>query len=331
MVSIKRVLIIGLGSIGKRHLENLKELYPNVEIIILRRKEHLSSYDGCIVVHELEEAIAFEPQAALICTPSTYHLNVAHQLLDNGVHVFIEKPISNNSDGILELKQKALANNIKVMVGYNLRFVESLIFFRALLQMGRYGATFCVKAEVGQYLPDWRPGMDYINSASALKSLGGGALLELSHELDYLSWIFGQPTYVIGQSLKVSNLEIDVDDLVMAQVGYENNDICTNASIHLDFLQRRAFRQCKAICEKGTIIWDAIADNVILFTDKEEEVLFQGDMNRNISYLSEIKVFIDAIENDSDIPICIDDALTVMSLVDAIRSSTSPRHFFNEK
>ncbi|WP_095211454.1 Gfo/Idh/MocA family protein [Endozoicomonas ascidiicola] len=330
MLNIVRLLIIGLGSIGNRHLTNIKASYPEVETIILSRRDELSSYEGCRVVHDLEIAMELDVQAAFICTPSVYHLGTANKLIERGIHVFIEKPVSNTSHGLSELKQKAEEMNVKVMIGYNLRFVDSLIFYRSLLQSEKYGKALCVKAEVGQYLPDWRAGVDYRDSASAKKSLGGGALLELSHELDFLSWIFGKPVYSSGTATKVSNLEIDVDDLVIAHAGFERNGTLTNATIHLDFLQRKSFRQCKTICEQGSILWDAIADNVTLFSHDEEITLYQGDMDRNRSYLAEIKAFIQAVKHNEEVPVSIEDGLRTMTVIDSIRSSSHSRQLFNE-
>ncbi len=322
MIIIKRVLVIGLGSIGKRHLKNIKYVFPRIEVLLFSRKKELSNYEGCCVLHDLSEAIKMNVQAAFICTPSTFHLEIANTMVESGIHILIEKPVSNSSHGLLELKNKAEKRGVKVMVGYNLRFVKSLDFFRSLLQSDVYGEPLCIKAEVGQYLPDWRPGKDYRESVSAKKSLGGGALLELSHEIDYLSWIFGQPIYASGVSVKVSNLDIDVDDLVIGHLVFEKKSCKINVTFHLDFLQRQSFRQCKAICKQGTVIWDAIADNVMLFCNDKEVLLYQGKADRNESYLIEIKEFLQAIEDDTETPVSLADGIRTMSVVESIRSSS---------
>jgi len=281
---IDRLLLVGLGSIGNRHLNNIKRLIPDVDLAILRSRKGSGAVDGCTVVSSIEDALQFNPRAAVICSPSSFHLETAIRLAEAGVHLFIEKPLSNKVDGVEELAEIVFRKNIKVMVGYNLRFAPSLRRLKELLLRGDYGRAQCVSAEVGQYLPDWRPDTDYRDAVSAREDFGGGALLELSHELDYLSWLFGDAVYVSGQVCKVSDLEIDVEDLVLAHIGFEINGRRLPCSVQMDFLQRRPYRSCKIVCEHATLQWHAIEDRVTVATKDEIKVEFQGDKNRNYTY-----------------------------------------------
>ena len=322
MLQIDRVLLVGLGSIGKRHLSNIKRLLPNVSLAVFRSRNGIIAVDGCEVVSSIEEAIAFKPRLALICNPSSFHLDVATELAEAGIHLFIEKPLTNKLKGLAEFAAASRRANIKVMVGYNLRFSPSLLTIREFLQSGRFGRTLCVSAEVGQYLPDWRPDVDYRSTVSAQSELGGGALLELSHELDYLTWIFGEAVFASGQVLKVSDLEIDVEDLVLAHVCFENNGNRLLASIQLDFLQRKPYRLCKVICEHATLTWDAIEDCVVIHQKDETITAFQGDKNRNYTYEQEIVSFIECIATNTPVPISIEDSYRVIKLIEALRVSS---------
>lgn len=322
MPQINRVLLVGLGSIGKRHLGNLKQLLPQAKLIVLRSREGIGEIEGCEVVSDLKVALEFKPQVALICSPSSLHLSVATELAKAGIHLFIEKPLSNKVEGVnvfLEIIQHA---NIQVMLGYNLRFSKSLLMLREIIESKKYGHAVYASAEVGQYLPDWRPGVDYRSTVSARSELGGGALLELSHELDYMIWLFGDVNTASAKLLKISELEIDVEDLVLAHIDFEKHGRSLSASIQLDFLQRQPYRRCKVVCEKATLVWDAITGLVEVHQKGGSNTIFQDDSDRDFTYVQELRTFIDCIETDSAVPINAQDGLRVLELVDAIRKSS---------
>lgn len=322
MRKVNRVLLVGFGSIGKRHLNNLKLLNPQVKLVVLRSREGSNPIAGCDVITDIEAALDFQPQVAFICNPSNLHLSIATELARAGVHLFIEKPLSNNSDGLEEFMSVFRSTHIQVMVGYNLRFSESLCTLRELIRSKQYGRALHVTAEVGQYLPDWRPDSEYRNTVSARADLGGGALLELSHELDYMCWIFGEPICVSGQLLKVSDLDIDVEDLVLAHVAFNNEEAQISSTIQLDFLQRKPSRTCKVICEQATLIWDAIEDRVEALSEGSVSVEFQGDKDRNYSYKQEVLHFIESINRGEEVPIPVEDGIKVLGLIHAIRQSS---------
>jgi predicted dehydrogenase len=181
---IKRVLIVGYGSIGRRHFRLARKLLPNAKILVLKRKitkKKNQNIDLC--VNNLRDAIKFKPQIAVIANPASHHLKSAYPLAKLGVHLIIEKPLSSSNTNILKLiKICELKKNI-LMVGYNLRFLKSLIKFRNILNKDIIGKVLSIRSEVGSFLPSWRTGSDYKKSVSASKKLGGGVLLELSHDI----------------------------------------------------------------------------------------------------------------------------------------------------
>jgi predicted dehydrogenase len=192
---------------------------------------------------------------------------VLNRLVGLDVPVFIEKPLAHT------LRDAASVLNIlgpvveRSQLGYNLRFSESLIAFRDFVRGGRFGRVLRFSAETAQYLPDWRPGRDYRDTVSAQAGLGGGVLLELSHELDYLRWIFGEWDWVSAWTGRTSSLEIDVEDTALVTIGIEGENAAAQlvGQLSLDFARRDKTRTVTAVCETGTLRWDGIAGTVDLY------------------------------------------------------------------
>lgn len=321
--AVKKVLLVGLGSIGKRHLENLKVLLPNARFAVLRSRSNAETDSSLKTLTSLREAIDFGADMAFICNPSSMHLEVANALVKKKVHLFIEKPLSNSFDGIEDFVANTIRADVKVMVGYNLRFKQSLQVFKKCLEEKSFGRTLTVSSEVGQFLPNWRPDVDYRSTVSAQSALGGGALLELSHEIDYLIWLFGMPLSVSAQVIKVSDMEMDVDDLVLGRMTYNNQNHILPVNIHLDFLQQSPTRICKAICEQGTVVWDAIEGTVEVFSQNGNSLIFQEESDRNFTYMEETKAFLDCVVTGKNVPVSIEDGANVVSVVEAMRKSSN--------
>jgi predicted dehydrogenase len=297
--STMRALIAGYGSIGRRHLANLRRLFPFARIALLRSGaggQSASPPAGADeVFYDLEQAAAYGPDVALVCNPSSHHLPVARRLLASGAHLFVEKPLADDLEGVEELLGQCAAAGRTLMVGYNLVFLPSLEFVKDFLSQGRVGRVLSVRAEVGQYLPDWRPGSDYRAGASARRELGGGALLELSHELHYLHWLFGDVERVQAAVIRSGELEIDVEDLVEMLLHFQGGVL---ASVHLDFLQRTYARSCKIIGSTGTLVWEASEQRVRFHSpgDRQGQILFEDrEADRNDTYIRELEHFLDCV------------------------------------
>jgi predicted dehydrogenase len=328
-----RFLIVSLGSIGLRHLRNLRILRPQSQIAALRllAGSEASLPAGCdIQLRTMTDVKAFAPSAAIIAGPASTHREIAFELISMGVPVMVEKPFANSLNGLTEIVQTARKNKVPLMVGYNLRFKPSLVEARRRILSGVFGNILSVRAEVGQYLPDWRPGSDYRKSVSAQQSLGGGVLLELSHEIDYLYWFFGLPQRVSCRGGHLSGLDIDVEDTVELCLEYDHPK--RMVSIHLDFIQRNVSRSCKFIGTLGTLIWDGVDDRIDMFVAEPSPASSSDKFDttdRNSMYLDELAHFLQCVETGSEPLIDGVQAYEVMIIVEAAKISMQTKSIQN--
>lgn len=325
---INRVLIVGLGSIGKRHLRLARELLPNADIQVLRRQKCASTPEyanGCF--SNLNQAIDFAPQLAVIASPSTFHIATARSLAQSGVHLLVEKPLSASLDGVAHLLETCHQQGTVLQTGYNLRFLPSLQRFRYLLNENVIGRVLSVRCEIGQYLPSWRPDTDYRQGVSARRELGGGALLELSHELDYLRWIFGEVDWVKATLSRQSDLEIDVEDTAHLILGFvpaaDGHQLI--GTVNLDFIRHDTTRLCTAIGVNGSLRWNGLTGVVEQFGAgaKEWRELFNYSHQRDDSYLAEWQNFIACVTEQKTPLITGEDGLKVLQIIEAARISAA--------
>lgn len=324
---IDRVLVVGLGSIGRRHLRLARELLPHADIRVLRHQacDSTPEYaDGCF--SRIEQALDFAPQIAVIASPATFHLDVARSLARAGVHLLVEKPLAASLDGIPLLLESCRAQGLVLLTGYNLRFLPSLQQFRSQLKEQRIGRVLSVRCEIGQYLPSWRPDADYRQGVSARQELGGGALLELSHELDYLRWIFGEVDWVKATLSRQSGLEIDVEDTAHLILGFVPKDDGRRliGTLNMDFIRHDAVRLCVAIGEDGSLRWNGLT-GVVEHLDagsKDWREIFRHQHQRDESYRAEWQHFLACVREQSAPLVSGEDGFRVMQIIEAARQAS---------
>ena len=322
-----RLLIAGLGSIGRRHLRNLRCLEPNAHIVVWRqhsdpqdRPEALELADS--TVYDLRDATDAKPQAALITGPASVHIETGLALAREGIHLFVEKPLSHTLDGVDDLLRTCRRRSLVLMVGYNFRFSLSLQVMRHALNEGQIGRILAIRAEVGQFLPEWRPDDDYRQGVSGKRELGGGVVLELSHELDYVRWLVGEVKTVGARTGQLSDLEIDVEDIAEIILQFKGGAI---GSVHLDMIQRPATRTCRLIGTEGTLTWDGLRDQVKLFssaTDSWSDLYLAKDIDRNEMYISELRHFLDCVRGNDVLAISPEDSRRVLEIALAVKKSS---------
>ena len=321
-----KALVVGLGSIGRRHLANLMKIVPGAEVTVWRRREQMTTVsDQSIriehVVYSLEDALATEPELAIIATPAPFHIQTGLDLARQGISLLIEKPLSDNLAGTSELIDVCRSNDLTLMVGYNLRFLHSMQILQRMAKDGQIGHVLSVIAEVGQYLPDWRPGSDYSQTVSASSRLGGGVLLELSHEMDYVRWLIGEVETVNAQIALLDDLKMDAENVADIVLRFTTGIL---GNIHLDMLQRTPARKCKLIGTQGTLVWDGIANTVRLFSAESKmwhDVFIEQAWDRNEMYILELQHFLDCVQSKSQPLVTGEDGLRGLEIILAARES----------
>jgi len=320
---IKRALVVGLGSIGIRHLRLLREALPHSDIRVLRHggcDGDILNADGCFT--QLGDALEFAPQIAVVSNPAPFHIKTARELANVGAHLLVEKPLAEAAASVRELLDLCRDRGVRLQVGYNLRFLETLQRFRAELKNGRIGDVSMVRCEIGQYLPDWRPNTDYRRSVSSQRSLGGGALLELSHELDMLLWVFGNVDWVGAWTGQMGKFEIDVEDSANLTLGFASGAV---GQLAMDFVRRDTTRQCVAIGDRGSLRWDAVAGTVTVFDPGAGawRELAAVRPERDSTYRHQLTRFLASVAaGSSDVVSATgEDGLAVLEIIEATRES----------
>jgi len=325
--AIERVLVVGLGSIGRRHLALARELLPAADIRVLRRAPDAAPPpEAAGVFSTLPDALAFAPQLSIVANPAPFHLPVATALAECGSHLLVEKPLSHSSEGVAQLIALTERRGLRLQLAYNLRFLSSLGVFRRFVQDGRVGEVHTVRCEVGQYLPSWRPGQDYRKTVSAQRALGGGVLFELSHELDYLRWIFGDFAWVEAALLRQGKLEIDVEDSAHLLLGFVAlaGGSGPVASLTLDFIRRDTTRYCLALGSEGSVRWDGISGKVMHYAAEcgdWRQVFSPSSIDRNDTYRIQLENMLAGIASGEPPPVGGADGHAVLRLIEAARRS----------
>lgn len=328
---IERVLIVGLGSAGRRHLEIVRRLCPSADIRILRQNSFERDLDSTedleCVITSLKEAQYFVPEVAVLCNPAPSHVSLAMTFAEMGSHLLIEKPLSDSTKEVVPLLNVCRNNGRILQVGYNLRYSSSLCEFRNELKQELIGEVFSIRCEVGQWLPSWRPATDYRKTVSANRLLGGGALLELSHEIDYLGWIFGSIDWVRATLVKSSSLEIDVEDTASLILGLRKrqHSLSPFCSLTMDFVRHDATRRCQVMGERGVLLWDGLKGEVSLLEagDSKWKILHSFELDLQNSYLNEWRDFLKCIEEGGKPLVTGEDGLSVLAVVEAARESSA--------
>jgi len=322
-----KIIVVGYGSIGKRHVNNLL-LIPNIEIIICTHRNNVdnSIKNKCKIFESINDCINEKPVAAVISNVTSLHIQTALKLASAGIHLFIEKPLSNNLENIKELSNIVHDKKLITFMGYNLRFHNCIKKMKELLENNEIGKVISVNVESGSYLPDWHLDEDYRDSYASKENLGGGVVLTCIHEIDYLHWFFGEIKELFAITGKFSDLKIEVDDLASVIIKFSNNII---AQLHLDFFQRPDFRCCKIVGINGTIYWDS-TDNIVKVYDiklkKWIEKINIINYQRNDMYFDEMKYFLDCVANNKNSNNNIDNGISTLKIaLDIIESSKLKR------
>jgi len=316
-------LVLGCGSIGLRHIRNLKTLgidqvYAHDPAPAARSAAEGA---GATLVESVEAGLAQSPTAVLVCAPPHLHLDVASAAVKAGAHVFIEKPVSHTLENLDSLLDGAEDAGVTVMIGYNLRFHAGLRKLQELAQDGMAGTILSLRAEYGQYLPTWRPATDYRNGYIVRHETGGGIILEESHEFDYIEWIGGEIKSVFARAGQLSDLEMEAEDTALIVLELEGGRL---AEIHVDCVQRGYSRSCKLIGSEATLYWD-YSKGVTVIRDGVEDEFHPIVPDPNDMYRDEIAHFVECVRGHAQPPVHGRAARRVLEVVLAAKLSAQER------
>lgn len=275
-----KVLLIGCGSIGKRHATNLLDIIPDAQFTIINSNGMENEFSNLInakMVSNWDSAIE-DIDLVIVANPSALHARHVEKIIKSNLAAYIEKPLVTSLHELDNLKSllKTYAPVQPIMMGCNLRFLPSIRLLKEYIDNARIGNLCRAIFEVGHYLPDWRPSQDYRQSYSAKKNMGGGVVFDLVHELDLVRYLLGEFDVVSSEYQRLSHLEIDAEDTAVIHLSRQNGPLI---SVHLDYVSRIPTRQIKIVGDEGTLIWDLInkklqlckTSGISIITDSHED------------------------------------------------------------
>lgn len=305
-----KVLVIGYGSIGKRHARILAELGHKVAVL-----SNYNAAENYVQYFQLEEALNdWNPKYIVIANQTIDHYQSCQALADLNYQglLMIEKPV------FFKREKFDTASFRGVAVAYNLRFNPVILKLKQILHATSNIET--VTVNVGSYLPTWRGNSDYRKSYSASKVKGGGVLHDLSHELDYILWLFGDWQSLTALGGKISHLEIDSDDAYSILL---KTSLCKLVTIHLNYLERVPRREIIVNTKDDTIIANLVDSSINI--NKKKEIL---ETDYNFTYITEHQAL---INQDFRILCRYEEALKSLDLIEAVQKASKMSIWINNE
>lgn len=311
----KHILVLGSGSVGKRHIKNfvslgceISAMDPRADRLEEATKESKLTNKFSSLNDALSSGQKFD--AAVVASPPKFHIDQAIELLKAGIPVLLEKPLAKTLDEAKQLS-RYLTSNLQLrtsnfpplLLGYTYRWWPSLIELKKKILSEEIGKPLHASFIMSAHLADWHPWEKYQDFFMASKDLGGGALLDESHWLDLMIWFFGMPDKVFADIGKISDLEIDTDDNVDMLVYYKNG---FRVSLHLDLYGRPHQKSITVFGERGSLNWS-----------------FETDLDRNIMFMNLAKDFLLMLDNNAKPQCVVEDGLSVLKIIEAARKSSA--------
>lgn len=308
-----KIAFWGLGSIAKRHIRNITEILTDrneqCQIDLIRHNggsvEESWISDRVSHIYQPMEIEDEEYDVIFITNPTALHYETIRICVNHTKHMFIEKPLFDKST--LDIGKLGLKDNSVYYVACPLRYTAVLQYVKENIELNN---VIAVRAISSSYLPDWRPGVDYRSTYSANKKLGGGVAIDLIHEWDYLTALFGYPRQIYSVKGKYSNLEIDSDDLAVYMGIYPDKVI----ELHLDYFGRKTIREMMLFTKDETIMVD-IANSRIVFETEDRVLNFAEE--RNQYQKRELEHFLDMIQGKCFNDSTIENAFSVLKIAES--------------
>ena len=318
-----KFLIAGFGSIGRRHLRNLRAL--GEQDIFLYRTHHSTLPDdeitGLVVETDLQAALAHRPDAVIISNPTALHLDVAIPMAEAGCAILLEKPVSHSMEQVEEFQAAVQRGGARVLVGFQLRFHPTLRRAADLLAAGAIGRPLATRAHWGEYLPNWHPWEDYRQGYAARPDLGGGVILTLCHPFDYLRMLLGDVCALWAFTAERGGLDLPVEDT--AEIGLQFADGAIG-SVHLDYLQQPATHTLEIVGTSGTLRWNNADGALSVFRAGASEWRVETPpegFDRNWLFMDEMRNFLAVMRGEAQPACTLEDGIRALEIALLARQS----------
>ena len=316
---MNKILVIGTGSIGKRHISNFSKFFDKIDISEIR-KDRQEETKNKFKINEVYDDYKIplnknKYDAVIITTPPHLHLPIAELACNKGNNILIEKPLGMNSTGWEEIAKICEKKELINYVAYCHRHINYTKKLKDHLEAGIIGKIINANVRWGSYFPDWHPWEDYRDYYMAKKEQGGGALLDESHGLDLIRYFFGEASEVFAVVDKISDLEITTDDNAFVTLKMKNKMF-----VHLSFdlISRFTFCKIEINGSKGSLIWDRVDHNLKIYNAEkktwETEQFTKEDFLE--MYINQAKHFVECLQNKTQPMISIRDALKTQKIID---------------
>ena len=340
------VLFIGLGGVGQRHLRVLKKLFPLAKVYAVRKKNisheindqlqldtnvNIEEKYNITICKTIADAICFNLDFAIVCNPTSLHIDSALVLIENKVPVLIEKPLSNNNNNIIKLLKLSKKNNTIFSVAFMMRYHPCFAKLRSYIDNNAIGRIYNVNIDVNSYFPSWHNYEKYTELYAGRSALGGGVVLTEIHEIDLLNVLFGKPKSLLAIGGKRSALDIDVEDNVSVLLEFKKNDYEFASSINMSFVQKTPYRSMRILGEHGSILWDMVKGVITLdnYTDNISKTDSFEDFHRNDMFEDQLSYFIKLINNEALFDQALNDSIGGHKIVMGIKESLSSGAIIN--
>jgi predicted dehydrogenase len=320
-----KALVVGGGSIGSRHLRNLRKL--GIEHLSLAetdsaRREAAAAALLVTGFSSLHQGLEWSPDVVVVATPTHLHVEQTLQVVRGGFPVFVEKPLSHTAAGVAELADVVEKKRLTSLVGCNMRFHPGPAKVKKLLEQEALGKILFARIHTGSYLPEWRPESDYRQNYAARIETGGGCVLDCIHEIDLARWYLGEMESVYCCAGHLSSLEIETEDVAVLVCRHASGAI---SEIHLDYVQRTYERGCQIVGELGSVSWDFNSKAVRWYNAGKMEwatYLQPEAWEVNQMYVDEMKHFLECLERKRSTTLPIPEAAALMRVVFAAKASS---------
>lgn len=300
------ILIIGLGSVGKKHKTSIINRYPKSKIFALRSNKNSIHEEGVENVYNISDIIV-KINFIIISNPTYLHEETIIKCSYLECPLFIEKPVLSSLENAIKLSILINDLKIKTYVACNMRFHPSLIFLKNNIEEIKPKINE-VNVYFGSNLQNWRSGVDYRKIYSSNKDLGGGVHLDLIHEIDYCVWLFGKPLKINSTKRKVSNLQIDSFDFASYTLSYNGFTV----NIILNYYRVNPKRVIEIVCETDIYITDLIENYV--YSVNEMKNLYHDNFDILKTYDDQLVYFVNSLNNDTTIMNNFDEGLEVLKI-----------------